>query len=152
MRGTGHRSATSRWAASILFVAWMLQAPPPPLASSPLAPPAWPLVGLASWYSTDDPGVTSWTAAGEAFDDGRLTAAMWGLPFGSCLHVTNLDTFQHVDVFVNDRGPHQRLVQRGRVIDLSRAAFASIGALDDGLIPVRLELLDGKRCGAPAHG
>ena len=98
-----------------------------------------PRVGLASWYSEYDPGVTPLTANGEAFQDEALTAASWELPFNSCIQVTNLLTFDKVVVRVNDRGPHKRLVLRGRIIDLSRAAFEQLADLQQGLIPVQID-------------
>ena len=101
--------------------------------------PVWPMVGVASWYSEQDPGVQPQTASGELFRDTDLTAAAWGLPLESCLLVTNLNTLQRVAVRVNDRGPHQRLLRQGRVIDLSRAAFARVADLNDGLIPVQVD-------------
>jgi rare lipoprotein A len=97
--------------------------------------------GAASWYSQDDPGINLRTASNEIFDDARLTCAIWNLPFGQLLRVTNLDNGKSVVVRVNDRGPHKRYVQQGRVVDLTKGAFAKIGPLNQGLIPVQLELL-----------
>jgi len=51
--------------------------------------------------------------------------------------VTNLDTWQSVEVRVNDRGP---FVGR-RIIDLSYAAARSIGMYEPGTAPVRVEVL-----------
>jgi rare lipoprotein A len=96
--------------------------------------------GVASWYSKDDPGINMRTASNEIFDDQDMTCAIWGLPFGQLLRVTNLDNGKSVIVRVNDRGPHQRHVQQGRVVDLTKGAFAKIGPLNQGLIPVQLEL------------
>ena len=93
--------------------------------------------------------MTPLTASGEPFEDDGLTAAMWGLPFQSCVQVTNLNTFQRVTVRINDRGSHTRLVMQGRLIDLSRAAFAEVADLRDGLIPVQLEPGDPIHCREP---
>ena len=106
-----------------------------------------PRVGLASWYSDADPGVQPLTANGEAFTGRELTAAMWGVPFDACMQVTNLRTLEQVVVRVNDRGPHPRLVDQGRVIDLSQAAFARLADPSDGLIPVRVERCPGMHAG-----
>lgn len=106
----------------------------------------WPRIGLASWYSEQDPGINPSTANGEPFRDGTLTAAIWDLPFGSCVEVTHLRALRHVAVRINDRGPHPRLVAQGRLIDLSRSAFAQLADLHEGLIPVQLELVDPHRC------
>ena len=111
----------------------------------------WPRFGLASWYSEQDPGITPWTASGERFSDGALTAAMWDLPFGSCVQVTNLWTLDKAMVRINDRGPAMRLVHQGRLIDLSAGAFAKLADLGEGLVPVQVELLDPHRCQMPTH-
>src|SRR5690606_41463434 len=47
-------------------------------------------------------------------------------PFGSRVKVTHAKTGKSVVVRINDRGPFVR----GRVIDLSKAAFKAIGDLD----------------------
>lgn len=97
--------------------------------------------GVASWYSEEDPGINTHTANNEVFDDTQLTAAMWEVPFNQLVRVTNLENGMSVVVRVNDRGPHKRLVQEGRIIDLSRKAFSDIAPLGQGLIPIQLELL-----------
>ena len=107
-----------------------------------------PRIGLASWYSEQDPGVTPLTANGELFTDAAFTAAMWDVPFDSCVQVTNLLTLARVVVRINDRGPHRQLFRRGRLIDLSRSAFAHVADLHDGLMPVQLDLLEAPVCPA----
>ena len=97
--------------------------------------------GQASWYSETDPGINIHTANNEVFDDSGLTAAMWDVPFHQMVKVTNLNTGQSVVVRINDRGPHRRFVRQGRIIDLTKQAFDLIGDLDEGLIPIQLELL-----------
>ena len=67
-----------------------------------------------------------------------LTAAHRTLPLGTLVRVNNLRNGRSVDVRVNDRGP--RLLDR--VIDLSRAAAARLGAEGDGVIPVRMVVLE----------
>ena len=106
-----------------------------------VAPALFTMTGVASWYSVDDPGIQPLTASGEPFDDTQLTCASWSLPFGTQLHVTNLETGREVVVRVNDRGPAKRLVAEGRVIDLSKGAFSQIAGLEHGLVPVKVELL-----------
>ncbi len=98
-------------------------------------------VGKASWYWRYSPGINKHTANNEIFNDQALTAAMWGVPFHQLVKVTNLDNGKFVIVRVNDRGPHQRYVHRGRIIDLSRQAFSQISPLRNGLIKVEIELL-----------
>ena len=51
--------------------------------------------------------------------------------------MTNVKNGKSVVVRINDRGPFVR----GRIIDLSRSAFSSIGNTRDGLINVRIEVL-----------
>ena len=98
-------------------------------------------IGKASWYSQQSPGINKHTANNEVFDDTGLTAAMWEVPFNQMVRVTNLENGKSVIVRINDRGPHKRLVQRGRIIDLSKQAFSSIAPLQKGLIRIKLELL-----------
>ncbi|KQO78108.1 hypothetical protein ASF36_22040 [Methylobacterium sp. Leaf90] len=67
-----------------------------------------------------------------------LGAAHWTLPLGTPVRVTDLATGRHVDVRVNDRGPHPRL---GRLIDLSLGAARALGITRRGLARVRVSLL-----------
>lgn len=97
--------------------------------------------GLASWYSEESPGINKHTANNEIFDDSGRTAAMWGVAFNQMIRITNLDNGKSIIVRVNDRGPHQRYVREGRIIDLSKRAFSDIAHLQKGLIRVQLELL-----------
>jgi rare lipoprotein A len=77
------------------------------------------------------------TANGETLDGGELTAAHRSLPFDSRVRVTNVATGQSVVVRINDRGPYVS----GRCLNLSRAAFDTIGDLDAGVLSVRYEVL-----------
>ncbi|MDP8229939.1 MAG: septal ring lytic transglycosylase RlpA family protein [Candidatus Gorgyraea atricola] len=97
--------------------------------------------GTASWYSQTDPGILETTANMEIFDDSKLTCAMWDLPFNTLLKVTNLDNNKSIYVRVNDRGPAKRLVNRGRIIDLSKRAFSYLDDLGKGLIKVRVKIV-----------
>ena len=95
----------------------------------------WYKLGLASWYGKFFQGKT--TASGEPFDENQLTCAHRTLPLGSVLKVTNLRNNKSVIVTVNDRGP----VPESRVIDLSYAAAEALGFSDQGLTPVKVELI-----------
>ncbi len=97
--------------------------------------------GVASWYSRHDPGIRPTTASMEPFDDRQMTGAMWGVPFGTMLRVTNMVNGRAVTVRVNDRGPKPYLHRGGRIVDLTRSAFATIAPLNQGLARVRVELL-----------
>jgi len=99
------------------------------------------LTGMASWYSKESPGIRKTTANMEIFDDTDFTCAMWDVPFNQRLRVTNLENGRSVIVRVNDRGPHKRFVETGRVIDLSKRAFQEIAGLKQGLITVKVEFL-----------
>lgn len=99
------------------------------------------LYGTASWYSESDPGILPTTANMETFDEEMFTCAMWDVPFDTLVEVINLNNNRSVVVRVNDRGPARRLVREGRIIDLTKAAFAQIADLDKGLVKVRLRIL-----------
>ena len=95
------------------------------------APPA--KFGTASWYSESDPFINPRTANGELFNDKRMTCASWNFPFNTRLKITNLANGRSVICRVNDRGPARRL---GRIVDLTRSAFAKISSLNNGLLTV----------------
>lgn len=91
--------------------------------------------GLASYYA--DRYHNKRTASGERYQTNLNTAAHMTLPFGSMVRVTNLANGRSVVVKVNDRGAFKR----GRIIDLSRAAFSAIGNTRAGLIKVKIEVM-----------
>ncbi|HEV8343182.1 MAG TPA: septal ring lytic transglycosylase RlpA family protein [Candidatus Binatia bacterium] len=93
-------------------------------------------VGKASWYGANFHGKK--TASGAVFDANQRTAAHRSFPFGSKVRVTRLDNNKSVEVEINDRGPFVG----GRIIDLSRAAAAVLGMMEEGAVTVRVELLD----------
>lgn len=91
--------------------------------------------GQASYYA--DRHQNGKTANGERYQHGLKTAAHRTLPFGSIVKVTNVSNGKSVTVRINDRGPFVK----GRIIDLSRSAFSSIGSTSAGLINVRIEVI-----------
>lgn len=99
------------------------------------------MAGRASWYSRYDAGINLRTASNEIFNDREMTCAMWNVPFNQRLRVTNLENGRSVIVRVNDRGPHKRLVSKGRVIDLTRSAFRHISGAGRGIVRVQIEFL-----------
>lgn len=115
--------------------------PPPeslPAARTTAARPSIPaeaLRGLASWYGRVLDG--HFTASGERFDMGAMTAAHRTLPFGTLLRVVNLRTHKSVVVRVNDRG----ILPDNRVIDLSYGAAQKLEIVKSGVAPVKLEIL-----------
>jgi rare lipoprotein A (peptidoglycan hydrolase) len=86
----------------------------------------------ASWYGEKQRGLPM--ANGERFNPDKLTAASWFFDFGTKVVVTHAN--RSVVVEITDRGPANRLVNEGRKIDLSRAAFTKLADLDLGLIAV----------------
>jgi len=82
--------------------------------------------GVASWYGRrfHHAGRTS---SGATFTGSEMTAAHPTLPFGTKVRVTSEETGRSVVVTVNDRGPFN-----SRIIDLSRAAAASLGMMGSG--------------------
>lgn len=78
------------------------------------------------------------TASGEIFNNRKLTAAHRTLPFGTVIEVTNLRTGKSVEVRINDRGPFHS----SRALDLSKAAFDSIGNTARGTMTVEYEIVD----------
>jgi rare lipoprotein A (peptidoglycan hydrolase) len=96
------------------------------------------MIGLASWYGGGEK-LNKYTASGEVFDPGGLTCAIWDVPFGTYLKVTNVRNGYSILVKVNDRGPAKRL---GRLIDLTWRAFSEIAPLKEGIIRVKVEVYD----------
>lgn len=88
-------------------------------------------MGLASWYA----GFR--TASGETFHADDLTAASRILPFNTHIRVTNLWNGRSVIVRINDRGPYVR----GRVVDLTPRAAATLGMKRHGTAPVYIEIV-----------
>ena len=91
--------------------------------------------GKASFYGAKWNGRK--TANGEIFNTSNLTAAHKTLPFGTKVKVTNQSNGKSVVVRINDRGPYVK----GRVIDLSTAAFSSIEDIGKGVTSVKIEII-----------
>lgn len=93
--------------------------------------------GTASYYADKFVGRT--TASGEIYDHESLTAAHRTLPFGTRVRVTRIDRADEPSVVVriNDRGPFQR----GRIIDLSKAAARRVEMIREGIVEVRLDIV-----------
>lgn len=91
--------------------------------------------GVASYYGGKWHGRK--TANGEIFDTNTLTAAHKTLPFNTKVKVTNVNNGKSVIVRINNRGPYSK----GRVIDLSQAAFKKIENLGKGITKINLEIV-----------
>ena len=91
--------------------------------------------GVASYYHSKFNGRP--TASGELYDQTKMTAAHNRLPMGTRIRVTNLRNKRSVIVRVNDRLHHRNT----RLVDLSRAAAATLGYVGRGLAKVKVEVL-----------
>ena len=92
--------------------------------------------GKASYYALKFQSKK--TASGELYDKAKKTAAHKKLPFGTKVKVTNRSNGKAVIVKINDRGPFVK----GRIVDLSGAAFNSIANFDEGVIDVIIKVVD----------
>ncbi len=94
--------------------------------------------GQASYYSDAYHGKK--TASGAKYDKNKMTCAHNDYAYGTMLKVTHLENKKSVVVKVIDRGPYIK----GRIVDLSRAAAAKIGLIQDGIAQVKIELVKTK--------
>ena len=99
----------------------------------------------ASWYfiqSLKTEGTYKYwkgrMANGKIFDENALTCACRLYPLGSLLRITNAKNGKSVIVLVTDRIGKRFAKTR---IDLAMAAFAKIADLEQGLVPVKVEVL-----------
>ncbi|HXW03737.1 MAG TPA: septal ring lytic transglycosylase RlpA family protein [Vicinamibacterales bacterium] len=95
--------------------------------------------GLASYYGPGFHGEE--TASGEIFDQNRMVAAHRTLPLGTVVRVTNLENGRAVVLRVIDRGPYGANYRKGTIIDVSKGAARRLDFLEDGLVRVRVEVL-----------
>lgn len=92
--------------------------------------------GIASYYAQKHQGRR--TASGEIFNNNAMTAAHRTLPFGTTVLVRNVHNGKTVKTTINDRGPFVK----GRIIDLSRAAFSKIANPKKGLTKVEIVVVN----------
>jgi rare lipoprotein A len=92
--------------------------------------------GIASWYGTKFHGRR--TSSGEIYNLYGMTAAHKTLPLPTYAKVTNLKNDKSVVVRINDRGPFHS----NRIIDLSYAAAAKLGILEEGTGIVEVRAID----------
>ncbi len=109
----------------------------PALADAP--PPALLERGVASTYGLGDGLQGNRTACGQVFDTHVPQVAHKTLPCGTWVRVERVDSGDSVDVVVTDRGPFVR----GRVVDLSWAAFSALEPSAPGLLNVNVYVLPG---------
>lgn len=103
---------------------------------------------VASWYGKGFEGKR--TASGYIFDSRQYTCASNTYDFGTVLKVTNIANNKSVIVVVTDRGAFKK--KYGREIDLSKAAFAKIANTNEGLIKVKIKVLNEKNTFRYKHG
>lgn len=95
--------------------------------------------GSASWYnraSCSKEGSSGVMANGQDLNDQAFTVASWDYPFGTQLRICRDQRRVCTVATVTDRGPNRRLYARGRIVDLSEAAFQALAPLSDGVIDV----------------
>jgi rare lipoprotein A len=98
------------------------------------------LLAIASCPTRAENGVAAFygggrTASGEVTGPAGLTAAHRTLPFGTRVLVTNVRNGKTVVVRIVDRGPFNR----GRIIDVSRAAARELDMIASGTTMVSVE-------------
>ena len=121
------KAQSARYVLTVALAAW--------LALPAVPQGAYQENGIASWYGYPYHGQVA--ASGEVYDMDELTAAHQSLPFNTLVRVVNLINKKTIDVRITDRGPFVD----GRIIDLSRAAARSLGLIETGTAPVRLEVV-----------
>lgn len=112
------------------------RAKPPPVSTTTTKPN----FGIASWYGEEYRGKPM--ANGAPFDPDERVCASWDYPLGTVLCVRLVGPLRggsrEVWVAVTDRGPSRELYARGRILDLSQKAFATLAPLSAGLIEVEI--------------
>jgi rare lipoprotein A len=127
--------AALRWLPLMFLVAQGLQAPLVAHPSQPIKPiRVWS--GRVSWYGGKFNGRK--TASGEKFDMFAATAASRTLPFGALVRVYNTKTRVGQLVRINDRGPFID----DRDLDVSYLVASRLGIQEQGVAPLRIELLE----------
>lgn len=91
----------------------------------------------ASWYGGYFHGRK--TASGEVYNKYAMTAASNSHRMGTKLKVTNVSNGKSVIVKVNDTGGFSKY---GRTLDLSQGAFQKIAPLSQGIVKVKIEVLN----------
>jgi rare lipoprotein A len=93
--------------------------------------------GIASTYGTGDGFEGNRTACGRIFRTNIVQVAHKSLPCGTIIRVEDIRTGKSVVAEVTDRGPYIR----GRIVDLSWAAFRQLDPSGPGLLNVNVYVL-----------
>jgi rare lipoprotein A len=115
----------------------MLKIKPQKKEESPIVKTSWEYAeetGKASYYTVESS--SNLTASGERFDEDGMTCASNDYPFNTWLKITNIENGKSIICRVNDRGGFKKY---GRIIDLSKGAFAKIADLKLGVINVTVQ-------------
>ena len=96
------------------------------------------ITGIASFYGKGFNGTL--TSTGEVFSNKKLTAACNLFKLNTIVRVTNLRSGSYVLVRVNDR-MHPKMLQKGRIIDLSQAASKKLITNAKGIVKVTIEAI-----------
>jgi rare lipoprotein A len=91
---------------------------------------------IASYYADEFHGKK--TASGEFYNMYDLTAAHINYPFGTIARITNLQNNKSITVRINDRKP----VGKNRDIDLSYKAAEELDMINDGIVKVRVDVVE----------
>ena len=108
--------------------------------------PTTPSNLIASWYSIESlktEGTYKYSkgvmANGEIFKDEESTCATRLFPLGQYIKVTNLNNGKSVIVKVTDRVGKRFAKTR---VDLSKSAFSKIATLKEGIVKVKVEVIN----------
>lgn len=104
---------------------------------------AEPEEGFATWYGHGDHYDGKLTASGERFDQTKLTAAHFDLPFGTVVNIQNLRNNKQVEVRINDRLSAQTR-RKGYIIDVSYAASRKL-EMDWDVVPVLVYIVSDRK-------
>lgn len=94
--------------------------------------------GWASWYGPGFHGRRM--ASGDIYDQDEIMLAHRHYPFGLRVKITNLRNGRSVIAKVEDRGPYYD--EKKRQVDLSKGAAKALGAIESGVVPIRIEPLN----------
>lgn len=93
-------------------------------------------IGTASFYADKYNGRI--TFSGEVYDMNGISAAHPSYTMNTILRITNLDNNKTIIARVNDRMPERS----DRIIDLSLGAAKELDFVKDGLVKVKVEVLE----------
>jgi rare lipoprotein A (peptidoglycan hydrolase) len=97
--------------------------------------------GRASWYGPGFHGKKM--ANGKIYDQNQILVAHRTLPLGLRVKITNLNNNKSLEALILDRGPYTIINGKyDREVDLSFKAAKLLGAVKQGVIPVKITPLN----------